>query len=88
MTRKFKDWRGWLDGLRVNLFKTIGTTGISFLGTNGVDSIGLHGVGMNWRTAIAQFGVHIAFEVFTYLKNKPDAETVAEEVDTTQIPKP
>ena len=86
--KKFKDWRGWWEGLRINLTKTIGTTGVTFLGTNGVDAIGLHGVGMNWRTALAQFGVHCAFEIFTYLKDKPDAPVVSVEVDTETITKP
>lgn len=86
--RKLKDWRGWLEGLRINLFKTIGTTGISWLGTNGIDSAGLHGVGMNWRTAIAQFGVHIAFEVFSYLKDRPDAEMITQEIETEIIKQP
>lgn len=85
MPKKYKDWRGWFEGLRVNLFKTIGTTGVSFLGTNSIDAMGLHGVGMNWKTALGQFGFHIALEVFTYMKEKPDAETVTEE--TTIITK-
>jgi len=88
MTRKYKDWRGWWDGLRINLVKTIGTTGVTFLGTNGLDSIGVQGVGMNWKTACAQFGVHVAFEIFTYLKNKPDADVITEEFDTAIVNKP
>ncbi len=86
--QKFKDWRGWWDGLRVNVVKTVGTTGISFLGTNGLDSLGVSGVGMNWKTAIGQFAVHIAYEVFSYLKDKPDAQTITDEVQTTIIAKP
>jgi len=86
MTRKYTDWRGWWDGLRTNLFKCIGTTGLAYLGTNAVQGMGATGVGLNWKQAGAFFGVHIAFEIFGYMQ-KVQPAVITETTDTTVVTK-
>lgn len=85
--KKLTDWASWWDGLRNNLFKCIGTTGTTWLGSNAVANIGvdsLKGIGLNWEQAIGVFGVHIGFEVFSYMRdNQPKVITITE--DTSHI---
>jgi hypothetical protein len=81
MTKKYTDWRSWWDGLRTNIFKCIGTTGIAYLGTNAVQGMGATGMGISLKQAGCFFGVHIALEVFGYMQaNQPAViiETVEE----------
>jgi len=85
-TRKYTDWRSWWDGLRTNLLKCIGTTGLAYLGTNAVQGMGAPGVGLNWKQAGAFFGVHIAFEVFGYMQ-KVQPEVITETIDTAHFTK-
>lgn len=86
--KKFLDWRGWLEGLYVNWIKAVSTTVITFIGTNGLDAAGLHGIGFNWKQSMSQLGIVTAYEVFSYLRNKPKPETVEESFPTEQITKP
>ena len=76
MKKKYTDWRSWFDGLRKNLFKCIGTTGTAWLGTNAASGCGLPINGISWKQAATMFGVHIAIEVFTYLRDVQPAEIV------------
>ena len=74
--KKYTDWRSWLQGLQTNIIKCIGTTGTAWLGTNAASAAGVPIVGITWKQALAMFGVHIGFEVFTYMKNvQPQAIT-------------
>lgn len=81
-TKKYTDWLSWWDGLRTNLLKCIGTTGIAWLGTNAAAGSGVPIHGLDWEQAGTIFMVHISFEVFTYLKdNQP--KVIVEQTDTT-----
>ena len=86
--KRYTDWGGWWIGLRTNLLKCIGTTGIVWLGSNGLSVSHIPGtshLGLDYRQALGFFGVHIAIEIFTYLKNNQPKVT---EVDTQIITKP
>ena len=74
--RKYTDWASWWDGLRTNLIKCIGTTGIAWLGTNAASGIGIPVVGITWKQALCFFGVHIGFEVFSYFQKVQPAVIV------------
>jgi hypothetical protein len=85
--RKYTDWGSWWDGLRTNLLKCIGTTGTAWLGSNGLAASGIPGmtgIGLNWRQAIGLFGVHIAAEIFMYLKNN-QPQVIVETVETQHV---
>lgn len=80
--KKFTDWQSWWIGLRQNLLKCIGSTGVTWLGTSALSGVGVPISVITWKQAIAMFGVHIGFEVFSYLKdNQP--KVITEEVNTT-----
>jgi len=80
--QKITNWGEWWIGLRQNIIKCIGTTGTAWLGTNAASAAGVPVAGINWEQALAMFGVHIAFEVFSYLKeNQP--KVIEQEVNTT-----
>lgn len=81
---KYTDWASWWDGLRTNLIKCIGTTGIAYLGTNAIQGMGAEGYGISWKQALGFFGVHIAFEVFGYMQ-KVQPQVITETVDTSHI---
>lgn len=84
--KKYTDWRTWWDGLRTNLLKCIGTTGTLWLGTNAAAGAGIPIKGIDWEQAGLMFGVHIGFEVFSYLKdNQP--KVITETVETSFISK-
>lgn len=84
--KKYTDWFSWWVGLRQNLMKCIGTTGVAWLGTNAAAGAGAHIKGIDWEQAVTMFGVHIAFEVFTYLqKNQP--QVITETVDEASVSK-
>ena len=81
--KRFTDWEGYWIGLRQNILKCIGTTGITWLGTNGLQGAGVNVPGIDWKQALAMFSVHIGFEVFAYLqKNQP---IVTESSDVTVV---
>ena len=85
--KRYTDWQGWWIGLRTNLLKCIGTTGSAWLGSNGLAATGIPGttgLGINWEQALGFFGVHIAIEIFAYLKTNQPKVT---EVDTQIITK-
>ena len=82
--RKVTDWSSWWDGLRTNLLKCIGTTGTAYLGTNAVQGMGVNGVGISWKQAAAFFGVHIAFEVFSYMQ-RVQPQVITETVNSDRI---
>ena len=84
--RKYTDWRTWFDGLRKNLFKCIGTTGVSWLGTNAASGCGLPINGISWKQALTMFGVHVGFEIFTYMRDVQPPE-VTETVETAYTSK-
>lgn len=87
MSKKYTDWGGYWIGLRQNLIKCIGTTGTAWLGTNVAAVSGVPIPAIDWKQAAAMFGVHIAIEVFTYLKNvEPKIVTVEETSMTNTKP--
>jgi hypothetical protein len=84
-TKKYTDWRSWWYGLRANLMKCFGTTGLAFLLSNGLSVTGIPGtsqIGINWRQAIGFFGVHMAFEIFAYFQ-KVQPAVITETTDTS-----
>lgn len=95
---KYKDWRGWWDGLRSKAMKAgaeaIVTNVSGLFLTNGVAATipALHPVGMSWETAVAttlvQFIVRIVVAAATYIQNKPDPDIVEEELKTEFVTKP
>lgn len=82
MTKKVTDWSSWFSGLRKNLFKCIGTTGSVWLATNAAASTGLPIKGIDWEQASAMFGVHIALEIFNYMKTV-EPTVIEENIETT-----
>lgn len=93
-TKKFTDWRGWLDGMRSKAMKAGAeslTTNIgALITTNGVANMkvpGLEDIGMGWKTAIAtcciQFTLRVVFAAAQYVANKPDPDVITQTVDTT-----
>lgn len=87
--KKYTDWGNYWLALRTNLIKCIGTTGTGWLGSNGLSVTGIPGtddLAIKWQQAIGLFCIHIAWEVFSYMKNQqPQVITVTEE--TTHITK-
>ena len=79
---KYTDWRSWLEGLQTNVIKCVGTTGTAWLGTNAASAAGIPINGISWKQAGVMFGVHIGFEVFTYMKNS-QPQVITETVDTS-----
>lgn len=79
--KKFTDWSGYWLGLRQNIIKCIGTTGTAWLGTNTAAAMGVPIPGIDWKQALAMFGVHIGIEVFTYMKNVQPA-VITETIET------
>jgi hypothetical protein len=82
--RKYTDWSNWFLGLRQNLLKCIGTTGTTWLGTNAATAAGIPIIGITWKQACVMFGVHIGFEVFSYLQ-KVQPEVIVETIETQHI---
>lgn len=83
-TRKYTDWSSWWDGLRTNLIKCVGTTGLAYLGTNAIQGMGATGFGISWKQALGFFGIHIAFEVFGYMQ-KVQPQVITETVETQHV---
>jgi hypothetical protein len=81
------DWEGWREGLRMKLLEAGGASIVTLLGTNGVDALnipGLNGIGMNYKTTIAQFVIHLLLAAGSYMRDqKPNV--IVEEVETTMI---
>ena len=98
MTRKYKDWGTWWDGLRTASLKAGATSIVTNLSvlvtTNTVSSLnipGIQNVGENWKTFLIgllfQFLLHTAYAAAIYVQNKPDADVVVETVETTHVTK-
>lgn len=97
MIRRYKDWQGWLDGLRSRAMKAgaeaISTNLGGLVLTNGVASIVpvLEPIAMSWQTAIAttliQFALRVVIAASDYVAEKPDPDFVSEEVNTDFIAK-
>lgn len=82
---KYKDWRGWLDGLREKAMEAGATSISTFLTSNGVDSLnipGLHHVGLDWRTALGLFCIHTVLAATNYVRTKPSPDVVTVETDS------
>lgn len=97
--KKFKDWKGWLDGLRSKAMKAgaeaVVTNLGALMGTNAVASMGidaLKDLGMNWKqflfTMAAQFAIRTTFAAATYVANKPDPDIIEQSIDTDFFGKP
>ena len=88
-TRKFLDWRSWLEGMYVNAIKSATGAILTFAGTNTAEAIAptaLAHVGLNWKQAVAAAGTIFAFEVIRYINAKPLPETVSADASTPPIP--
>lgn len=91
---KYLDWKNWCLGLYKTSIEAFATTGLTLLTSNGLDSsgisqaIGAGHIGMSWKQAICQLGIHVGIAAFMYIKAKPVPETVTETVDTQHIEKP
>lgn len=94
--KKYRDWKGWWDGMRSKAFKAGAeslTTSIgALIGTNGVASMGIPGLsdlGMNLKQALfaclLQFTLRVGFAAALYVQNKPDPDMITETVETTHI---
>lgn len=80
--KKYRDWRGWLDGLRSKSMQAFATAISTMLATNGVASMGidaLKDVGLDWRQALLQAAIHAAIAAAGYIKDKPDPDLVDDE---------
>jgi len=51
-----------------------------------VQGMGVNGVGISWKQAAAFFGVHIAFEVFSYMQ-RVQPQVITETIDTAHFSK-
>lgn len=99
MIRKYKDWRGWWDGLRSKAMKaggeSIATNLTALLATNGVANLGIESlkdVAMGWKTALAtlfiQFALRTGVAAAQYVAAKPDPDVLTEETKTEFLDKP
>jgi len=95
---KFKDWSGWLDGLRTSAIKAGATSVVTnltvFTTTNTVSSMNIPGIqntGEHWKSAliglVAQFLLHTVYAAAVYVQANPDAQVVTETCETTHITK-
>jgi hypothetical protein len=81
--KKYKDWSGWLVGLRTNVLKAGATSLMTMLGSNAVAQLpGLGDVSLNWKGAVVQFLIHVVVAAASYVQAKPDADVVTEESGT------
>lgn len=88
---KFKDWRGWLDGLRSKATQAFFTSLFTLATTNGIASSGidaLKDVGMNWKAALMQCAIHAIIAASAYIKDQPDPPVITEECPTEHLKKP
>lgn len=94
--KKYRDWKGWLDGMRSKAFKagaeSLVTNLSALVGTNGVASMGIPGLndlGMNWKqalfTCLLQFVLRVGFAAALYVQNKPDPDMITEVIETQHI---
>lgn len=80
--KKYRDWRGWLDGLRSKSMQAFGTALVTFLTTNGIAGLGidaLKDIGLDWRQGLLQCAVHAAIAAGKYVQDKPDPDLVDDE---------
>jgi len=88
--KKYTDWGNYWIGLRTNLFKCIGTTGMGWLGSNGLSTSGIPGtekIALDWRQALGFFAVHIGIEIFTYMKNSQPTVVSEDDISISEPPK-
>ncbi len=83
--KKYTDWRNWFNGIIDSAIPAGATAFLTLVTTNGLASMGgvMSGIGMSWKTAIAQIVVHMGIATAKYLQTKPRPEVVTETVDTT-----
>lgn len=87
--KKYMDWKGWFEGLIDSAIPAGATAVITLLTTNGAAHTfsALSDIGMTWKQALAQIGIHMTVAAATYLKNKPRPVEVTEQFDTETIKK-
>lgn len=97
MIKKYKDWRGWFDGLRsvalkagaeslvVNLSAVVGSNGVAAMVPHLNDFV------LTWKaalfTATFQFVMRALLAAAQYVANKPDPDVKTEEVNTEFVTK-
>jgi hypothetical protein len=87
--RKYQDWSGWWFGLRTKAMEAGATSIATLLGTNGVAAMnipGLNDVGLNWKTALAQFVAHTLLAAANYIRTKPAPDLVDPDQDSSPQP--
>lgn len=88
--KKYLDWKGWLVGLYDAAIPAGWTAVLTLIGTNGAAATFggvLADIGMTWKQALSQVGVHMLVAAATYLKTKSRPVVVEETVDTVFITK-
>lgn len=89
---KYKDWSGWIDGLRTVALQAgaeaIVTNLTTMLGSNGVASMipALHDYALGWHTALlttaTQAILRTVLAAAKYVQDKPDAAIIEVEGNT------
>ncbi len=90
-TRKYTDWRSWYEGIVDSAVPAGATCFLTLVGTNGAAHMfgGIFAdVGMTWKQALAQIGVHMAIATAKYVSVKPRPVVVVEDFKTEMVEKP
>lgn len=85
--KKYRDWRGWLDGMRSKVMKATGEAVVAqtaaYTGTNLLKEAGINDVAMTIKVAIvaalSQIFIRVITSAAQYVANKPDPDVVVEE---------
>lgn len=82
--RKYTDWRNWLNGIIDSAVPAGATAFLTLVSTNGLAQLGgaFSGIGMSWKTFLAQIIIHMAIAVAKYIQAKPRPDTITETVET------
>lgn len=97
MIKKYRDWRGWFDGLRSAAMKagavSLATNIAAILGSNGVAAMvpTLNDFVLTWKAALFtttfQFVMHAIGAAAQYIAAKPDPEIKVKETQTEFVSK-
>lgn len=87
--KKYTDWRNWLNGIIDSAVPAGATAVITLVTTNGVASMGgiVADLGMTWKQAMFQIGIHMIIAVAKYLQTKPRPVVVEEDIKTEMLKK-
>lgn len=93
---KYKDWRGWWDGMRSKMMqsgaKAAATSLSAFMSTNAIATLPIELVkntGITWKAAIVlaigQFALHSFYEGVNYIATKPDPDIIIKECQSDPV---